>query len=59
MRFNLDLFDYYLIVKQYSMNTENREIMPGETMFDYLKRKKKFILEKTLNRGKGNREPLH
>ena len=41
------------------MNTENREIMPGETMFDYLKRKKKFILEKTLNRGKANREPLH
>lgn len=30
------------------MNTENREINPGETMFDYLKRKKKLLLEKTL-----------
>lgn len=28
------------------MNNENREMMVGETMFDFLKRKKKYLLEK-------------
>ena len=27
-------------------------MLPGETMFDYLKRKKKNMLEKTINRSK-------
>jgi hypothetical protein len=30
------------------MSNENREIMPGETMFEYLKRKKRFLLEKAV-----------
>lgn len=30
----------------------NRDMLPGETMFDYLKRKKKNMLEKTINRSK-------
>ena len=31
----------------------NRDIMSGETMFDYLKRKKRAVLEKTVSRSKG------
>ena len=33
------------------MNIDNRDLKQGETMFDYLKRKKRAALEKTLNRG--------
>ena len=36
------------------MNAGNKDILEGETMFDYLKRKKKFMLEKTLTRHKPN-----
>jgi hypothetical protein len=42
------------------MNIDNRDLKQGETMFDYLKRKKLAALEKTLNRGSLNtsRSPL-
>lgn len=40
------------------MNNENREIIPGETMFDYLKRKKKFMLEKTVKTRPNAKSPL-
>lgn len=32
----------------------NIEMLTGETMFEYLKRKKKVMLEHTLSRNKGN-----
>jgi hypothetical protein len=41
------------------MSKENREIMPGETMFEYLKRKKRFLLEKAVSRpATTHRQPL-
>jgi len=39
---------------------DNREMQPGETMFEFLKRKKKGMLENTLIRNRNNveRHPL-
>lgn len=34
------------------MNNRNRDLLAGETMFDYLRKKKMAVLEKTLNRSK-------
>ena len=35
-----------------SKSNSNRDINPGETLFDFLKRKKKFALQSTLDRSR-------